>query len=96
MLCKDIVKGQKGYLCASSGGIYACEECKEDTKECNKCVLVPVPKPQQYGYYSIYGQDTQTQQQKGLIDTVMEYVKDKRFLIGLAVGVGIGMFLFKR
>ena len=92
MICEEIVKGEKGYLCGQNNGIYACENCNEETKECHKCLLIPIPtkvrnESTQYAGVSEYD---------GLVDTIKSYLTDKKFLTGVGVGLLLGVFLFGR
>ena len=92
MRCKEIVKGEASYLCGDNLSLYACETCNETTKECQNCIAIPLPsKPKKqysgigYGEYSGLG-----------LDTVLSFVKDKKFLVGFGLGIVAGMFLFKK
>lgn len=94
MRCKEIVKGEAGYLCGDITGLYACERCDENSKECQNCVAIPLPaKPTQYRGIG-YGETQQTQQ--GIMDTITSYVFDQKFLVGVGVGLLAGMLLFRK
>ena len=93
MRCKEIVRGEAGYLCGDITGLYACEKCDENSKECQNCVVIPLPTPQTTQYKGLEYGETQNQ---GLTDTLMSYITDKKFLLGVGVGLLAGMLLFRK
>ena len=87
MKCNELVKGETGYLCGSTNMVYACSDCDETTRECKNCIPIPRIQPQ---YHREYG-DMQNS-----YDGIMSYVTDKKFLLGVATGLLIGMVLFRK
>lgn len=87
MKCKEIVKGEAGYLCGDTTRLYACEKCDENSKECQNCIAIPLPSQPKTTYSGI---ETETYQ------GIFGYITDKKFLFGFGIGLLAGMFLFRK
>jgi len=92
MICEEIIKGEKGYLCGTPQGVYACSECDESGKNCENCIPIPkpeyTPNPREYSGVEEIGE----YEYQG----IMDIIKDKNFLIGFGAGLLVGFLFFGR
>jgi|GEM_PF-4175881 len=89
MLCNEVVKGEQGYLCGYQDKVFVCKQCNGN--QCEGCEELPKPQfiqPQSYQGMEDY---------EGFnLGAITNWIKDKKFLAGVGVGLAIGFFFFRK